>query len=207
MNMTSRCVWTTVVAAAAGLMALTAPGQERRSSVGFINMDRAFNEYYKTKMADAQLKAQAKEFDEEHKKMVADLERIQKEWNSIREEAQNTALSEEVRAAKRTLAEEKLMVKQEQEGKIRRFMELRQKQLEDQSRRMRKGLVEEIRNVLRTFARERGFDAVFDSSGPSLNGVETVLYSEPRSDITDEILKVLNQNQGGAAPAEPAKKP
>ena len=118
-----------------------------------------------------------------------------KEFTTIRDESQNTALSEEVRAAKRTLAEEKLMLKRELEAKIRRFMELRQKQLDDQGRRMRKGIVDEIRGVVKIYARDRGVEIVLDSSGGSLNGVEIVLYNDSRVDVTDDIIKVLNASQ------------
>lgn len=184
-----------MVCVVAAMLATGALAQERRAAVVVVNMDRAFSEYYKTKQADTQLKAQAKDFDEERKKMLEDLDRTDKEFTTIRDESQNTALSEEVRAAKRTLAEEKLMLKRELEAKIRRFMELRQKQLDDQGRRMRKGIVDEIRGVVKIYARDRGVEIVLDSSGGSLNGVEIVLYNDSRVDVTDDIIKVLNASQ------------
>lgn len=170
-----------------------AGAQERKPAIAFINLDRCFNEYYKTRVADAQLKSQAKEFDEELKKLVADGEKLQKDFNALREESQNTALSEEVRAAKRNAAEEKVMGIREQETRIQGFRERRGKQLEEQSRRMRRGLVGEIREIVRTHAREKGYEAVLDSSGASLNGVESVLYVDPRNDITEEVVALLNK--------------
>jgi outer membrane protein len=194
--MTSRIIMSAALAAVTAVsVGAPARAQERRSSVVVVHMDRVFNEYYKTKQADAQLKTQAKEYEDERLKLMAEMEKIDQEFTAIREEAQNPALSEEVRAAKRTLAEEKLMAKREQEAKIRRFMEMRQKQLDDQGRRMRRSLVDEIRAVVRDFARERGIDIVLDSSGGSLNGVEVVLYSDPRVDLTDEVIKVVNRAQ------------
>ncbi len=176
-----------------GLATFAARGQDRRTQIAFISMDRAFSEYYKTKLADTQLKTQAEEFNQERQKMVADIQTMQETFNTLREESQNNALSEEVRALKRNEAEEKLLEIKEQEGKIRRFDELRAKQLEDQSRRMRRGLVEEIREAIRTYARAQGFDAVLDHSGQSLNGVNVVLYADTRVDITDAIVRQLNQ--------------
>lgn len=207
--------WTMGAAMVACLgLAAAAGAQERKGILGFINLDRCFNEYYKTRVADAQLKAQAKEFDEELKKLAADGERLQKEFTSLREESQNTALSEEVRAAKRNAAEEKVMAIREQETKIQSFRERRGKQLEEQSRRMRRGLVGEIREVVKTFARDRSLEAVIDSSGASLNGVESVLYVDTRNDITDEIVVLLNKGapddlppplKSGAAKSEEGK--
>lgn len=193
--MTSRFIMSAALAAVTASVLTPARAQDRRPTVVVVHMDRVFNEYYKTKQADAQLKTQAKEYDDERVKLVSEMEKIDKEFTAIREEAQNPALSEEVRAAKRTLAEEKLMAKREQEAKIRRFMEMRQKQLDDQGRRMRRSLVDEIRGVVRDFARERNIDVVLDSSGGSLNGVELVLYNDPRVDLTDEVIKAVNLGQ------------
>ena len=124
------------------------------------------------------------------------MEQIDREFNTLREDSQNTALSEEVRAAKRTLAEEKLMAKREQESKIRRFMELRQKQLDDQGRRMRRSIVDELRGFVKEYARERGIEVVLDSSGNSLNGVEIVLFADSRVDATADIIQAANRTAG-----------
>lgn len=181
--------------AAVGLAALAAAAgaQDRRGGMAFVNLDRCFNEYYKTRMADAQLKAQAREFDEELKTLVAEAERMQKEFNALREESMNTALSDEVRAAKRNSAEEKVMAIREQETRVQGFRERRTKQLEEQSRRMRRGLINEIKEIVGKYARDRGLLAVIDSSGSTLNGVESVLYVDPRNDITAEVLQELNK--------------
>lgn len=181
--------------AAVGLAALAAAAgaQDRRGGMAFVNLDRCFSEYYKTRMADAQLKAQAREFDEELKTLVAEAERMQKEFNALREESMNTALSDEVRAAKRNSAEEKVMAIREQETRVQGFRERRTKQLEEQSRRMRRGLINEIKEIVGKYARDRGLLAVIDSSGSTLNGVESVLYVDPRNDITAEVLQELNK--------------
>ena len=161
----------------------------------FVNMDRIFNEFYKTKLADTQLKEQAAQVMEERKKLGTDFEKLQAEFNKLRDDAQNTALNEEVRAQRRTAAEEKLVEVRDFENKIRRFDETRRKQMEDQSRRMRKRIVDEIRDTIQTYARNQMFAAVMDTSGQTLNGIETVLYIEPRMDITSEIVDMLNRSR------------
>ncbi|MCX7818891.1 MAG: OmpH family outer membrane protein [Kiritimatiellae bacterium] len=190
----------------AGLLAAGAVGaQDRRPSVAFVNLDRCFNEYYKTRVADAQLKAQAREFEEELKNIAGELERLQGEFNSLREESLNTALSDEVRAAKRAAAEEKVLAIREQEGRVQSFRERRTKQLEEQSRRMRRGLVGEIKEVIQKYARDQGLIAVLDSSGTTFNGVEAVLYVDPRSDITEAILRELNKGAPPDLPPPPSR--
>jgi outer membrane protein len=177
------------------------PGFAAEQSVVFVNLDRAFTEFYKTKLADAQLKQQADEFSNERKTLVANYEKIQKELNTIRDEAQNVALSDDVRTEKRNLAEEKLVEIREVESRIRRFDESRRKQLDDQSRRMRKRIVDEIRQIVLDYAKTQGFQAVIDSSGQSLNGVEMILYTDSQIDITDEVLGILNKGKEEEKPA------
>jgi outer membrane protein len=182
------------------------PAFAAEQSVVFINLDRAFNEFYKTKLADTQLKQQADEFNDERKTLVTDYEKLQKEFGVIRDEAQNTALSDDVRTEKRNLAEEKLVEVRDYESRIRRFDESRRKQLDDQSRRMRKRIVEEIQQIVKDYAQTQGYQAVIDSSGQSLNGVEIILYTDPKIDITDTVLGLLNKGKQEEKPADAKSK-
>ncbi len=161
----------------------------------FINLDRAFNEFHKTKMADAQLKEQAEEFNEERRVLIAEFEKIQKDFDALRDESQDVALNEVRRSAKRDEAEDKLIELRDFETRIRRFDEARRKQLDDQSRRMRKRIVDEIMQTAQNLAKVQGYHAVIDSSAQSLNGIEIVVYLDSRLDITDSVLDQLNKGQ------------
>lgn len=179
------------VAAWSGLGTFEARAQQRMNIV-FVNMESVFTNFYKTKSADAQLKQQAEAFNQERQKMVAELKDLQEQFDKIREEAQNVALNEDVRLQKRNQAEEKLMAIRDQESKVRRFDELRGKQLEEQTRRVRNGILQEIRDTIERMARERNYDVVIDSSGKSLNGVEMFLYVDAKNDVTAEVVRTLN---------------
>ena len=162
-------------------------------TIVFVDMNKLFDGFYKTKVADGKLKERADEFNNERKAIVDEAKKMEDEFNALREDAQNTALSSEVREQKRNKAEDKLIEIREYESKLRRFDESRKKQLDDQSRRMRKDIVEEIRTAIQTYARGQGFSAVLDLSGQSLNGVEQVLYTDGKVDITESVLDLLNK--------------
>lgn len=181
--------------AAAILTGMTLPGLGQESKVAVIDLERTFDEYYKTKTADAQLKEQAEDFTSERKALIEEYDALQKYFDTVREEAQNRALSEEVRDVKRNEAEAKLMELQEYENKIRRFDQSRKKQLDEQSIQMRTRIVDEIKEQLQTYAVNQGYSLVIDYSGQSRNGVPIVLYSEDRMDITDEVLALINQEE------------
>ena len=187
-------VGTVAALALAAAVAWPAGAQERRGGIAFVNMDRVFTEFHKTQVADAQLRAQAEEFSQERRQMIEEIQAAQETFNTLREESQDVALSEDARERRRREAEEKLLEIREIESRIERFDELRSKQLEDQGRRMRRGLVEEIRDTIRAYARRHQFEAVLDASGQSLNGIEIALYVDPRVDITEALLEILNED-------------
>ena len=181
-----------VVAGSAGV------AQAQASSgptVVYVDLDKVFEEFYKTKLADGQLKEQADQYREERTKMVDDFKQLQDDFKAARDEAQDTALSEEARNTRRSVAEEKLVELRETENKIRRFEESRRRQLDEQTRRVRSKLVDEIKETVTKLARERGYTSVLDASGENLNGVPTVLYFEPKADITVELITLLNKGK------------
>ena len=190
-----------LVVAVMALSTVAARAADER--IMFVDLDKAFNEFYKTKLADAQLKDQAEEFKAERKKLVESFKELQDTFNDARDKAQNTALSEDVRNQKRAEAEEKLVEIREQESKIRRYDETKQRQLDEQSKRMRKRLVDEIQEVIGGYARQQGYTAVIDSSGASLNGVSAVLFVDAKNDLTTVVIDLLNK--GKAAESDTLK--
>ncbi len=178
-----------IVVALTASFAVTATALER---VVFINMERVFTEFDKTQMADAQLKRQAREFAEERDVMVREAEAIRDEFNELRSQAMDEALSEAAQEELKAAAEDKLVEFRQKEQEINEFNQLRAKQLEDQGRRMRENIVTEIQSVINRHARNNNHIAVIDSSAQSLNAIDTVLYVDSRYDITEEIIAILN---------------
>jgi outer membrane protein len=176
-------------------LGLAQPASAVDGGTVYVNLNKVFDEFYKTKLADAQLKEQADQYKEERTKLVDDFKKLQDDFKAARDEAQNTALNEEARNTRRTEAEEKLVELREMENKIRRFEESRRRQLDEQTRRVRTKLVDEIKEVLAKLAREKGYGAVIDASGENLNGVSTILYYDSKADITDLLVDLLNKGK------------
>jgi outer membrane protein len=172
-------------------------------AVRFVDLDKVFNEYYKTKLADAQLKEQAEEFNQERAKLVESYEAMQKEFNEARDQSSSPALSDDARNKLRSQAEEKLIEIREQEQKIRNFDNSRRKQLEEQGRRMRKRIVDEIREKVQAHAKSKGYLTVVDTSGQSLNGVAIVLYVDEKADITADMIASLNKDRTDTSGTRP----
>lgn len=177
-----------------GWGSLEAKAQDLQTGIVFVDMESVFTNYYKTRDAEAQLKEQADEIKAERKTLIEKLEKLQEQLSGLRSQAQSTALKDDVRSAKRAEAEDKLLEIKDEETKIRRLEESAQRRMDEQSRRARTRLVEEINGVIRTHAATRGYLAIIDSSGNTLNGLPSVVYFNPKNDVTDEIIALINGN-------------
>lgn len=166
--------------------------------IGVVDMKRIFAEYGRTKEAEKEIndrKAQAKkELDERTAKYKDLLERFQ----ALQEAVQDEALSPQLREQKR---EEGQGVGQEAkslERQIQEFRTRRERQLQEQVVRMRKTILEEIRELVEEMSKTKNFDLVFDKSGVSLNGVPFLLHSRDAVDFSSDIINRLNVSGGGA---------
>jgi outer membrane protein len=186
----------------------TATAQSSNAKIGTVDMKTVFESYYKTKDAEAKINesrnAAKKELEDRmdlYKKTLEDLKKLDEEINK-------PELSKEAKEQKLRLRTDKAAEAQNQDREIREFGQTREKQLQEQSVRMRAGIVEEINNVVKEKVKSEGYDLVFDKSGPSLNGVPIVLYSRDSYDFTASVITALNKSKGtaeapAATPVEP----
>ena len=191
-----------LITALAAAVMMAAPALRAADQMVFVNLNRVFEEYHKTEMANKQLKAQADEFSAERSGKIKEFEELQAAFDAARDDSQNPALSAEARDAKRDEAEEKLIEIRRKEKEIRKYEETRKKQLMDTERRVRNRIVGEIRDAIKAYAIEQAYSAVIDSSGQSLNAVESIVYHDARLEITDKIREILNKGADQAAPID-----
>jgi len=156
-----------------------------------VDMTRLIKAHPDAQAADELLQKQLEDFQLEQQEMLAQGEAIKTAYIALREEAGNSALSEEGRALKVKDLEQK---RAELEGFEKTFvdtMRLRRKQLTDQEARLRRRIVEKIRETVAAYAAEKGLALVLDLAGAGISGVEPVVYFEKTMDVTDDLLKTI----------------
>jgi len=175
--------------------------------IATIDLLKAFDSYWKTKLSNDQLKERGADFDKVRIGMIEDLNLLRDEYNKLNASTQDQANSEEKRASDRKKAQEKLTEFKHLEQQIIEFNKNAQKTLADQTQRLRKGRLEEIQEVISAKAKELGYDWVIDSSQDvMLPRTPSVLYTNGKNDITAVIIELLNKDAAGKyKPAEPAK--
>ncbi len=189
---------------AALLIASAVAGQAADLKFGVVDMAKAFAEYHKTKDASAKFKENVDKATQEvndrwtvYKNMLGDIQKLQKQ-------AQDPILTGDERAKRGAELQEKVKEVRALEQEIGEFQNRRQGQLKQEDAQIRKGLYEEILEVVKTKAASDSYDFVFDKSGMSLSTVPVLLYYKDAVDFTDEV--VVEMNKGAAASGEAGKK-
>ena len=190
MHMQSSTLLTT-----AGLcLALAAALNAAEPAIAFVSMERLFDDYYKTKAANVQLKARFESVDGPRRELMNQVKTLKTEVEKLGAEARDKSLSDAERDKKRTAAEDKFALFRDAETKLAEFDNTYKKQFGEQMKQSQQQLVGEIRAVIEAYVKEHGLRIVFDSSGKTLNNVESVVYYDPAFDITAPILAILNKN-------------
>jgi outer membrane protein len=198
------------------LVGLAATGSAQTvSRIVTVDMQKVFDAYYKTPTARSKLEETRDKFTDELKVKQDQLKKSVDELNALREDQDRPEYTAEVKEQKRKALNDKLAEIQRLQRDFEEFRRQHQRILEDQSTRMRQSILREITDVVATEAKGAGYTLVLDKSGNSLNGIPGVLYAQDNTDITDDIIKILNKSApppspaaapAPAAPAAPAEK-
>lgn len=173
---------------------LLAGGARADDRIVFVDLERLFNDFYKTQLAKSKVEMQQKDIEAEKQIMVDEMELLSEQVDTLRREARDTTLTQEIRDSKRLLFEERLLEMREKQKEIEEFSELRTRQLQVQVNRMSQTIMDEIRQAVVEYAQEEGYQAVIDSSNRRA-AVGVFLYTRPDVDITARVLTLLNSRR------------
>lgn len=175
--------------------------------IGTVDMKRVFESYYKTKDAEAKINEARNAAKKELEDRMDIAKKAVEEVKKLDEDLQKPELSKEAKEQKAKLRSEKAGELQNMDREIREFQQSREKQLQEQSVRMRAGIVEDINKVVQDKVKSDNYEIVFDKSGPSLNGVPIVLFARESFDFTDSVVNALNSSKGTASGTAPVPIP
>jgi outer membrane protein len=188
------------------MLTLGASAQGPTGKIATVDLDKLFNDYYKTPIASVKLKETADSYTKEQGEMLASYKKQIDELNKLREDQDKPEYTAAVREQKRKAVAEQLTETQKLQRDIEDYRTTHRRILEEQTQRMRQTILKEINDVIDKESRAAGYQLVFDKSGSTLNGVPTIVFAQDSLDITDEIAKILNKNQskttGARNPAE-----
>ena len=164
--------------------------------VGTIDMQKVFDAYYETHDAEDRLKEAQKAYKDELDQRMDEYKRNVDVINKLNEEMNMPGLSGASQDLKAQERDSKISETKGMEKEISDFRQTREKQIQDQMKRMRDAIVEKIMKVFDDQIKAANYDIVFDRSGFSANNIIPVLiYSPDNYDFSDTVIKKLNSGR------------
>jgi outer membrane protein len=173
-----------------------------------VDMKRAFDSYYKTKQAEAQIKDRATESDKVYKNMLEDYKKANQEYKTLIDSSNDQAVSLEEREKRKKSAEAKLLDLQEIEKSVKQYESQARTTIGAMEKRMRDKIVEEIRAVVDRLSNSGGYSFVFDSAAVTAYQTPILLFNDGKTDLTDAVIKEINATApaGALSATEPPNK-
>jgi outer membrane protein len=160
--------------------------------IAVVDMKKAFELYYKTKQAEAQIKSQGAEADKVFKGMLEDYRKANQEYKTLLDGSNDQAVSVEEREKRKGAMEKKLLDLQEIEKSVKQYESSAKTNIGALEKRMRDKIVEEIREVVNRLSKNGNFTHVFDLAAVTAYQTPIILYTDGQNDLTDTVIKELN---------------
>ena len=162
-----------------------------------IDLSKAFDSYYKTKDAQAQLKEKQDGYQKEIQDLITDYQHMGEEAQKLDKAAQRSRPFPRPPAATRPRPcdAEEAGPGQPAATRSRRCKTERSREIQEELFRRHKEIVDEITKVITDYSGPQGFDLVIDkSSASAASGVSIVLYNSSKLiDITTDIITQAQQ--------------
>ena len=178
--------------------------------IAVIDLNKAFESYYKTQDAQSRLKEKQDLFQKDYQDLVSTYNHMGEEAQALKTAASDPTLSADARNDKGKALQAKAQDLQSMERKIEEMKVERQREIQDEVMRRHQEIVGEITKAINAYSGPQGYDLVLDkSSSSSASGVPYVLYNSSKLiDITADIVKALNATRpAGAAISTPPVTP
>jgi outer membrane protein len=188
------------LAAAATCFSMAAHAQGK---TGYIDLQKVFDGYWRTKQADIQIKGQFAELEKMGNGMLEDYKKENEEFKKLAEGANDPAIGNEERDKRRKDLEKKAGNIKEMEANLNNFRTTSQKTLMEQKMRIRESILREVRGVIEEKAKAAGYAMVMDLAGQTANQTQFIIYSTVaggENDLTEAVAKQLDSTKPADAP-------
>ncbi len=138
------------------MMAVTSVPAFGQTKIATVDLKKIFENYYKTKLATADVQQHADELDKDYANMAAQLKKLSDDYQTMLNSAQDQAVSQEERDKRNQAAQDQLKQMEESKGNIEQFERQAQITISDQRSRMRDNILDEIKKAVADKAKAVG---------------------------------------------------
>ncbi|MBU4488237.1 MAG: OmpH family outer membrane protein [Candidatus Omnitrophica bacterium] len=165
-------VFLAVVLLSAFIFFQAAPVLAKDIKIGYVSLGKAFDEYGKTKEADAVLEKKSNEKEKEREKMVNEISKLRDELELLNEKSKKD---------KQVVIDDKLK-------KLQEFVNATREELAKERDEMVKDIVREIDKVIQDYGKANGYTVILND--------RVLVYGEDALDVTQDIVDILNKSAG-----------
>ena len=184
-----------MLVAATGWMAPAASAQASGLKIGSVDMRKLYEDFYKTKTASRSFDESVAAYRKDYQQRVNDYNKLNEDFQKLREESNNPALTQEKREQKAKAVNDKVLELRKSLEAVKEFEQNSQQYLNDLRRRQNDTIMKEILEAVRKKGREGAYTMIVDSSGfGTMSNVPMAVYADEKLDFTDVVLKELNVN-------------
>ncbi|MDR3608107.1 MAG: OmpH family outer membrane protein [Oligoflexia bacterium] len=169
--------------AVAAMLVFAGAAQARASDeikIGVVDMQKALQTVDAGRKAKAQLES---EFNSRKKELDAEKASLEKAGQEFKK--QSLVMSDEARAKKQGELQERYM-------KLQESFSRSQQEIQQKEQELTGPILNRLRTVINEIAKQKGFTVVLEKNE------NTVLYSQDRDDITQDVIKTFNSKKGSS---------
>ncbi len=170
-----------------------------QAKIATVDMKKLFENYWKTKQAQAALQGQYAQVVKDENDMKDDLKKGTDDYQKLLTQANDPAISADERARRKQAAADKMKQLEDRRSAIEQYDRNANARLNDALQHMSEKVMADLEAAVNAKARAGGYSMVLNTSSETLNfGAakvnvpSPVVYSVGDVDLTSDVLKQLN---------------
>ncbi len=176
-----------------------------RLKVATVDMQALFQDFHQTKATRLKFDGEQARVVKDRDERVATLKNLEGEIEGLKKQESDPSVAD---AKKQAIFNQRQSKQAEFEGlrkELEEYLQRKQRALQEQMQLRMKTILEEIRDKVQKHAEGEGYDYVLDKTGTSTSQVPILLYTKDATDITEVLLKSINEGAAAPAPVEEKK--
>ncbi len=163
-----------------------------QTKIATVDLRKLFDNYYKTKLAQAAIQERKAQLEKDDKSMLDDFKKANDDYQQTLAQANDQAISDDERDRRKQSAADKYKQLQDRKTAIDQYERQAQATLSEQLQRMREKVLVDIQAAVSDKAKAGGYSVVLDTAAQSVTSTAIVVYHSGENDLTDDVLKQLN---------------
>ena len=192
-----------LVAAALSFSGILSAQETDRLKVATVDMQALFQEFHQTKSTKLQFDEEQVRVVKDRDERVASLKKLEGDIEALKKQESDPSVADAKKQAIFTERQNKQLEFESLRKELEEYLQRKQRALQEQMQLRMKNILEEIRGKVQKHAETENYDYVLDKTGTSTSQVPILLYTKDATDITEVLLKTINE--GAAAPAAPVE--